>query len=150
MKNPTHTRLVEDWYRSLETVDLALFQSVHAPDCVYNVSGHSPISGQCDFATLMRDVLPQVFGRLDIAKFKFAIKQKIVCQDENRVVGMMEADGPGTNGKRYDQRYMHMFEFKGDKISQVWEFFDTALADGVLFYDPENSPTRGKMAPFEF
>ena len=94
-------------------------QSVHDPDCVYNISGHSPISGQCDFATLLRDILPQVFGRLDIAKFQFAKKQKIVCQDEHRVVGMMEADGPGTNGKRYDQRYMHMFEFRGDKISHI-------------------------------
>lgn len=150
MKNPVHTKLVEDWYKSLKTVDLALFQSIHAPDCIYNVSGHSPISGRCDFPTLMKDVLPQVFGRLDIAKFKFALKHRIMCQDEHRVVGMMEADGPGTNGKRYDQRYCHTFEFRGDKISQVWEFFDTELARGVLFYDPENSVTNGKLPPFEF
>lgn len=150
MNNPEHVRRVEEWYQSLATVNLDLFMEVHTPDCIYNISGHSPISGKVDFAKLAKDVLPQVFPRLQMDRYQFAKKWKVVCQDERRIVGMMEADGPGTNGKRYDQRYIHIFEFRDGHIAGVWEFFDTALADQVLFYDPENSATAGRLAPFEF
>ena len=148
--DPNHTQLVTDWYTALQTVDLPGFTKVHAPDCIYNISGHSPISGRCDWDQLTQEVLPQVFGRLDLANFQLADPWKIVCQDANRVVGMMEADGLGTNGERYDQRYVHIFAFRDGLISEVWEFFDTQLAAKVLFYDPENSPTHGRLAPFEF
>ena len=68
----------------------------------------------------MENVLPVVFGALEIDEFQFCTKQKIVCADDERVVGIMEADGPGTNGVRYDQRYVHLFGFRDGKIAQVW------------------------------
>lgn len=144
------TAVVEQWYRALQNVDLEAFTKVHAPDCVYNVSGHTPISGRCDFQQLTAEVLPQVFGRLDLTQFRFGINPKIMCADGSRVVGVMEADGSGTNGVRYDQRYCHIFEVRDGLIREVWEFFDTQLAASVLFYDPENSPTNGKLAPFQY
>lgn len=150
MIDSRNQKLVEDWYRSLKAADLELFVQVHAPDCVYNISGHSPISGKVGFQQLLEDVLPQVFSLLQMETFQFSKRWKIVCQDERRIVGMMEADGLGTNGKRYDQRYVHLFEFRDGRISGVWEFFDTALANEVLFFDPAASKTAGKLAPFEF
>jgi len=39
-----------------------------------------------------------------------------------------------VNSKRYDQRYVHIFEFDG-KISRVMEFFDTALAAETVLVD---------------
>ncbi|GAA0617029.1 hypothetical protein GCM10009547_18990 [Sporichthya brevicatena] len=147
--DPAHTQIVEDWYRALQTLDLEGFLKLHASDCMYNISGHSPISGRCDFQQLQEEVLPQVFGRLDLNQFRFT-NWKIMCQDDQRVVGIMDADGPGTNGERYDQRYVHIFEVRDGLIRQVWEFFDTKLAEQVLFYDPENSPTNGRLAPFEY
>lgn len=150
MRNSVHERLVEDWYGALKSANLDQFVRVHAPDCVYNISGHSPISGKLGFAQLLQDVLPQVFPRLQMESFQFSKKWKIVCQDERRIVGMMEADGLGTNGTRYDQRYVHLFEFRDALISGVWEFFDTALANEVLFADPASSKTAGQLSPFEF
>lgn len=150
MNHELHAQRVADWYRGLQTADLALWTRVHTPDCRYNVSGHSPISGGMDFPQLLQEVLPQVFGVLQMDTFRFATRWKIMCQDERRIVGIMEADGLGTNGHRYDQRYVHIFEFRDGLISGVWEFFDTALADKVLFTRPEASPTRGKLAPFAF
>jgi uncharacterized protein len=143
-------QVIADWYRALNTVDLELFGALHAPDCVYNVSGHTPISGRCDMRRLTEEVLPQVFGRLDLAEYRLAVKWSIMCSDGRRVVGMMEGDGPGTNGKRYDQRYLHVFELRDGLITEVWEFFDTQLAAEVLFYDPERSPTRGRLDAFAF
>lgn len=147
--DPAHTQIVEDWYRALQSVDLEGFTKLHASDCMYNISGHTPISGRCDFAQLQAEILPQVFGRLDLTQFRFT-NWKIMCQDEQRVVGFLDAEGPGTNGERYDQRYVHVFEVRDGLIRQVWEFFDTQLAAKVLFYDPENSPTNGRLASFEY
>lgn len=148
--DPSHAEIVSDWYRALQSVDLEAFSKLHASDCIYNVSGHTPISGRCDLQQLSTEVLPQVFGRLDLTQFRIGLNWKIVCQDDQRVVGIMEADGPGTNGVRYDQRYCHIFEVRDGLIREVWEFFDTQLASSVLFYDPENSPTNGRLAPFQY
>lgn len=138
MSKADNLQLVEQWYQSLEKVDLELFVSIHHPEVIYNIAGHTPISGQVrGISTLMDKVLPHVFGALNPEEFKFGTKREIVCADESRIVGVMEADGPGTNGKRYDQRYVHMFSFRDGKIGGVWEFFDTALANAVLFTDPD-------------
>lgn len=142
--------VVADWYGALQEVDLEAFAKLHASDCVYNVSGQTPISGRCDFAQLTTEILPQVFGRLDLDQFRIGLNWKIMCQDDRRVVGLMEADGPGTNGERYNQRYCHIFEVQDGLIREVWEFFDTALANRVLFYDPENSPTNGRLPAFQY
>ena len=149
--NKTHEALVNDFYRALATGDMDLFVGIHHADVVYNISGHTPISGQVrGMKALLEDILPQVFPALQMDSFQFSKKWKIVCADDRRIVCMMEADGLGTNGTRYDQRYVHMFEFRGDKISGVWEFFDTALANAVMFADPSASKTGGTLPPFEF
>ena len=57
--DPSVTAVVEEWYRALQTVNLEAFAAVHAPDCIYNVSGHTPISGRCDFQQLTTEVLPR-------------------------------------------------------------------------------------------
>jgi ketosteroid isomerase-like protein len=148
--NAIQEDLVCAFYRALATGDLPLFLSIQTDDVVYNISGHSPISGQVvGKRALVEDILPQIFPGLQMDTFQFSKKWKVMCADERRVVCFMEADGLGTNGKRYDQRYVQVFEFRDDKISGVWEFFDTALADAVLFHDPSKS-TAGTLPSFEF
>ena len=149
--NKTHEALVADFYRALATRDMDLFVRIQHEDVVYNISGHTPISGQVrGMKALLDDILPQVFPALQLDGFRFSKKWKIVCADDRRAVCFMEADGLGKNGKRYDQRYVQMFEFRGDKISGVWEFFDTALANEVMFFDPSASKTAGRLPPFDF
>jgi len=44
---------------------------------------------------------------------------------------------------------VHMFECADGKITQVWEFFDTELANAVMFPDPNQKVTgvvRDKFA----
>lgn len=127
--------LVNAWYDALAEASVEKFVAVHAPDVVYNISGHTPISGQIrGLQTLLDHVLPLVFGALDMSNFRFCKRHKIVCADSERVVGVMEADGPAVNGVRYDQRYVHIFAFRDGRISGVWEFFDTALANAAMFH----------------
>lgn len=125
--------VVERWYRALETQDLEAFRALHRADCVYNISGHTPISGRVEMPALMQHVLPAVFGRLEMQRFRFGVRRGVVCAEGRRVVGMMEADGPTVDGLRYDQRYIHIFDVSGDRLTEVWEFFDTALANAALF-----------------
>ena len=151
MSQSANRGLVEQWYRTLAEQDMERFVGVHHVDCVYNISGHSPISGQIrGIDTLMEHVLPVVFAALDAEVFQFCTKQKIVCEDGERIVGIMEADGPGANGVRYDQRYVHMFGFRDGKIDRVWEFFDTALAAAVMFPDAEQVVEGVDRAGFEY
>jgi len=126
---PTNRELVESWYKALETGDLDLFQSVQSPDVIYDISGHSVISGRFHgLDNLMEKILPVVFGGIDFESFQFCRKLKIMAEDDNCIVAIMEADGKAMNGKRYDQRYAQFFNFSDGKISRVIEFFDTALA----------------------
>lgn len=138
--------LIMHWYKALETVDLDLFQAVHHHNVVYDISGHSVISGRHQgLAGLMDTVLPLVFAGLNIEKFQFCTNVRIMCEEGDCLVGIMEADGEAANGKRYDQRYVHIFEIRDGKIARVIEFFDTALAADVLFQQTAKLPS----APFQ-
>jgi ketosteroid isomerase-like protein len=138
MNREDNIALVEQWYDALQAGAVDAFVSLHHGECVYNISGHTPISGQIDgMNALTEHVLPLVFGALDMSKFRFCTRRSIMCADSERVVGVMEADGPGNNGVRYDQRYVHIFSIADERIASVWEFFDTALANAVMFPDPD-------------
>jgi uncharacterized protein len=135
MPPQSNVDLVNAWYDALAVGSIEKFVAVHSPDVVYNISGHTPISGQIrGMGTLLENVLPVVFGALDMNQFRFCKRRKIVCADDERIVGVMEADGPAINGTRYDQRYVHIFAFRNGKINEVWEFFDTALANAAMFH----------------
>lgn len=130
---PTNREQVESWYKALETGDLELFQAVQSPDVIYDISGHSVISGRFHgLANLMEKILPVVFGGIDFESFRFCTKLKIMAEDDKCIVAIMEADGKARNGERYDQRYAQFFNFTDGKISRVIEFFDTSLAAGSI------------------
>ena len=138
MPKQMNRELAQAWYESLSVGDLEQFVAIHDPAVIYNIGGHTPISGQVKgIQNLMEQIVPVVFGALDMNNMQFCKRFEIVCADDNRAVGIMEADGLGNNGIRYDQRYVHMFSARDGKLTQVWEFFDTALANAVMFTDPE-------------
>ena len=144
-------QIVSEWYEGLAAMDQEKLLACQSDDVIYNVHGKTPVSGRwLGKDVLVHDVMPQVFNALDFESFRFGKKWKIMCADANRVVGFMEAEGLANNGKRYDQRYCHVFEIRDDKIVEVWEFFDSCLAATVLFGNelvkPETEPARA----FEF
>lgn len=142
----TKRDLVMRWYKALETSDLESFQALHHRDVVYDISGHTAISGRHQgLAVLMEVILPVVFAGMNMETMEFCKKVKIMAADEHCVAGIMEVDGLATNGERYDQRYVHFFEFSDDKIVRVVEFFDTALAQDTVLAGASNIPPA---APF--
>lgn len=151
MGNSANRDIVEQWMTSLATGDQETFWQIHAEDVVYNISGHSVISGQVrGRKQMMEDIVPHVFKALDLERSRFAVKWKIMADDGTRVVTIMEADCHATNGVQYDQRYLHIFGFRDGMISEVWEFFDTDLANRALFTPEQAVPRADGIGEFEF
>jgi hypothetical protein len=146
-----HKQLVARWYEALAAMDLEGFLAIQTDDVVYNVAGRTPVSGRWtgkDF--LVREVQPKVFDALDPATFRFSKRWKIMCADAERVVGFMEAEGVARSGKRYDQRYCQVFAFRDGRICEVWEFFDSCLAEEALFGNPPSRPETEPANAFRF
>ncbi|MHA7835156.1 MAG: nuclear transport factor 2 family protein [Algiphilus sp.] len=143
-----HRNRVADFYGALADMDIRRFWSCQSQDVIYNISGHTPISGRvAGRAAMEANILPAVFEGLDLERFRFTRRWSVVCESEHRIVAVMEADGTAKNGVRYDQRYVHIFDFAEGLIVEVWEFFDTALAEAALFAPPFDRQPRAE-APF--
>ena len=149
--NETGKELVAKFYQALADMDVEAFLSIQQDDVEYNVHGSTPISGHFTSKDFLENVVaPQVFGNLQLETFKFATKWKVMCADEQRVVAFMEAEGLARNGERYDQRYCHVFGFRDGKIAEVYEFFDSALAEHALFDNPLAKPETPPEQTFRF
>lgn len=142
--------VAQRWYDTLAAGDIEAWQALHAPECHYNISGHTIISGRVDMAQLMQDILPLVFGNLDMNAFRFKTRQTLLAAEGDTVVGMMEADGPATNGERYDQRYIHIFKVRDGSLIEVTEFFDTELAQRALFAAVDDGAAPEISDAFQF
>ena len=149
--NEIGKELVALYYKALAESDVEAFLAVQQDDVVYNVNGSTPVSGRFVGKDFLQNVVaPEVFARLQMDTFRFASKWKIMCADEQRVVVFMEADGKSANGERYNQRYCQTFGFRDGKIAEVFEFFDTALAQSALWSNRLAEPEMPPEQQFEF
>lgn len=148
--------LIEEYYACLKSGDFDALAALHSDDVVFNMLGSTPVSGrwegkeQC-FGPLVADL---VVGKLVPGKHAFAKKWKIMCADDARVVAIMQGGGPGLNGEQYDQTYGQMFtigERDGEaKITELHEFYDTALVELVLNDNPTRKGMTEVAKPFDF
>lgn len=129
-------------------MDIDGFEALHHPDVVYNVSGNTIISGRYESFAALKQVLPTVFEPLDFEKFRFAVKWRVMNDGPDGATAIMEASGMTRSGRRYDQRYAHIFSFREGKIASVHEFFDTALANDALGFTEK--PRFATDGPFQF
>ena len=149
--NEVGRALVAQFYQALADVDLEAFLAIQHDDAVYNVNGSTPVSGHFEGREFLLDVVaPEVFGRLQMDTYRFATKWKIMCADEERVVAFMESDGQALNGERYNQRYCQVFGFRDGKIAEVFEFFDSTLAQQALWDNPLKKSETPPQLPFKF
>lgn len=143
--------VVRAWYRALGEGDLENLLAVQHDDVAYNVHGKTPVSGRTEGKNgLVNEIMPKVFGKLDGADFRFCARVEIMCADERRVTAFMEAEGTTIDGERYDQLYCHLFELREGRISEVWEFFDSCLAQRALFGNPLTRPEPEPPLPFRY
>ena len=147
----SNRRTVESWYDALASGDSARMLGLQWEDVIYNIHGTTPVSGRFQGNdTLVREIFPKVFGRLQMDTFKFCARCKIMCADDQRVVAFMQADGHALNGVRYNQTYCHVFGFRDGKIGEFWEFFDSVLAESAINDNNLMKPTQLPKEPFKF
>lgn len=87
--------------------------------------------------TFLTEVLPKVFAYVDPEKITFCKTFKIMSADGARVVSIAQNDGLAKSGRGYNQVYAHFFTVRDSKITQIIEFYDSALADNALWGDTE-------------
>lgn len=145
-------RLAESYYQALERGDFEALAHLHADDVVFNLIGHTPVSGrwvgkaEC-FGPLVEEL---VVGKLVPETVQFSRKWKIMCADEDRVVGLMYGGGKATNGEDYLQTYCQIMTIRDGKIAELHEFFDTALVELALNDNPTVKDPTVPDRPFDF
>ena len=140
--NMTDREFIAHFYESLKIADVEAVEACYADDVIFNLVGDTPVSGrwvgkdQCWGVVAM-----SVFAALKPETVHFSDQWRIVCASDGHVVAMMQGGATGLNGVDYDQTYCHIFKIENQKIIEFHEFFDTALAEAVLFDNPLSKPT---------
>ena len=142
----------EAFYRALEDGDFEALADLHHDDVRFNLLGSTPVSGRWEgkeecFGPLVADM---VVGKLVPETIQFSRKWRIMCADENRVVGLMYGGGMGKNGHEYLQTYCQIMTIKDGKIAELHELFDTALVELVLNDNPTVNGPSDVAKPFDF
>jgi|APFre7841882630_1041343.scaffolds.fasta_scaffold45754_1 ketosteroid isomerase-like protein len=137
MPTPDNLRaILEKLYSALCRGDVATWLSLHSESAVFNIGGNTIISGQVPLQQLLTEVFPLVFDPLKPETVRFGLRWKLMCADDRRATVIFEGESTTRTGQPYNNRYRQILEF-GDNglIQQVWELFDTDLANSALF-DP--------------
>jgi ketosteroid isomerase-like protein len=145
----TLNEFLEKLYTALSTGDIETWLSMHNESAVFNISGSTIISGQVTIQELICDVFPLVFDPLIPETVQFGLRWKLMCADDKRAAVIFEGESTTKSGNPYNNRYVQILEFGDDGlIHQVWEFFDTDLANSVLFIDGAQAALNTK--PFRY
>lgn len=130
----TPRELVNSFYEAIINGNMELYQSIIHDDYEVSVpASRGVLSGTYGREKVLNEVFPTVVGKLNLEDFTFCKNFKIMCEDENWIVVICEAEGTSITGERYDQTYAHLFSFQDEKIKRLIEFQDTALADRALW-----------------
>ena len=134
--------ILDRLYTALSSADVETWVSLHSDDVVFNVNGTTPVSGRTRGAnTILTELLPLLFSRLEPGTAQIGINWKVMCADDRRVTVIFQGRAKTLEGKDYNNRYIQILEFDDkQKICEVWEFFDTALAENVLFVPGQTAP----------
>ena len=129
-------------YTALSSGDLDTWAGMHSDDVVFNVNGSTAVSGRTEGKrALMEDILPQLFSRIQPENARIGVNWKCMCADGKRAAVIFEGFSETLEGEPYNNRYLQLLEFGDDGlICEVWEFFDTALAENVLFAPGQTAP----------
>jgi uncharacterized protein len=144
--------LVTRYYEALAAGDFDALAALHADDVVFNLVGSTPVSGrwvgkaEC-FGPVVAD---GVIGKLVADTIRFSRQWRIMCADENCVVGLMRGGGMGTNGHEYLQTYCQVLTIRDGLIAELHEFFDTALVELALNDNPTVKGPSVPARPFAF
>lgn len=129
-------------YGALSSADLETWSSLQSDKVIYNVNGSTAVSGRTvGKDKVLGELLPLLFDRIQMDSARIGINWRCMCADDKRAVVIFEGESTNLEGETYNNRYLQTLEFdEQGKICEVWEFFDTALADAVIFTSGQQPP----------
>ena len=144
--------LVSEWYMGFTHRDGDRFVATLADNAVIRAVGNSPFSGTFEGKATIQAAVAPLFAAFEPCENpETDTEWKIMVADGIRVVGMMAVNWKSAaTGADYPQRYCQVFEFDGDKISGIWEFFDTALIQTALAGNALSNPETPVEKPLSF
>jgi ketosteroid isomerase-like protein len=144
--------VAESFYRALEDGDFEALADLHSDDVVFNLLGSTPVSGRwVGKAECFGPLVEQgVVGKLVPETIQFSRKWRIMCADDNRVVGLMYGGGDAKNGVEYLQTYCQIMTIRDGRITELHELFDTALVEAALNDNPTQKGPTQVAEPFDF
>jgi ketosteroid isomerase-like protein len=92
-------------------------------DVVYHLTGSHPFSRRTQGAETMRDLVTEVREHFADDSLRYHIDRIIVCG--MTVVSTFKGTGRLTNGNVYDNDYCMIWDFEGDKVVHITDFFDS-------------------------
>jgi ketosteroid isomerase-like protein len=137
-------------YGALQSGDLDTWAALHSEDVAFNINGQTVMSGRITGKdVVMSELLPLLFTRIKPEASSFGVDWKCMCANGKRAAVIFEGRSETLEGKPYNNRYLQLLEFDdGGLICEVWEFFDTALAEALIFTPEQRSPTG--LSPFRY
>jgi ketosteroid isomerase-like protein len=140
------------FYEALAAGDFDALAALHSDDIIFNLVGTTPVSGRWEgkdvcFGPVVAD---GVIGKLVAETIRFSREWRIMCADENCVVGLMRGGGLAKNGHDYSQTYCQIMTIRGGLIAELHEFFDTALVELALNDNPTHKGSSVPARPFAF
>ena len=125
--------VVQRYVQALQDGDLATLRASFAPNATWWLRGDLPVSGTYTGADEILDgFLAAMLARLDPAAPVTQTLKHIVA-DDSMAVAEWTSHARTVGGEPYDNDYAVVFEVRGDQITAVREYFDTAYAQRVLF-----------------
>lgn len=130
-------------YAALQSGDLETWAAMHSDDVAFNINGNTIMSGRITGKqAVMNELLPLLFTRVKPEASRFGVNWKCMCASGSRATVIFEGRSETLEGEPYNNRYLQLLEFNSEGlICEVWEFFDTALADAVIFTPEQCSPS---------
>jgi uncharacterized protein len=112
----TRVDLVRRGYAAFETGDMDTMRAVLTDDVAWHSPGQSPVSG--DFQGV--DNVIAEFGRLfQESGGTFRVEINEILEGEQSVV-VLARGSASREGRTLDERYAHIFNFRGDQVSEAW------------------------------
>jgi len=149
-KTNKNRKIMETYYKSISNGDFDKVTSLMDTNVKFHIIGESPFSGCWEGKENVYGVLvPAVVASLDQNTVVFAENWKIMCADDERVTGLMSAEGKSLNGEIMNQTYCHIFKIEDSKIIEVYEFMDTAQNEKTLNVENLNGHS-GEIGPMKF
>ena len=145
-----HLQTLTNYYTALRAVDMDAWMSCHNADVAYNVNGTTPVSGRWQgIDCVVNELLPRLFSLLTPGSVEIPVRWEIMVADDKRSAVIFEGASRTLKDEAYNNRYLQVHQFDDDGlIEEVWEFFDSELADRLLFSEGEQQPMSSESFRF--